>query len=208
MHDTTLFVPGFHGSGANHWQTWLEERLPGARRVSGIDWESPVLARWARAVGDEIARSPDPVWIVAHSFGCLASIVAATVLPDQVTGLILVAPADPEQFSPLGPRNHAGGSRGEGIIHWLPHGPLEIPSVIVASSNDPWLRLEAAKAWADRWGSTLVNLGNAGHINVDSGFGPWPFGLALVRTLQGVARAYPPGSIRIERAPINTLHPN
>ena len=37
-----LIVPGFHGSGEAHWQTWLEQELPNADRVRGIDWESPV----------------------------------------------------------------------------------------------------------------------------------------------------------------------
>lgn len=77
MQHTTLIVPGFHGSGPTHWQSWFEARLPDARRVIGIDWEAPVLARWAGAVRDAIDRAPGPVWVVAHSFGCLASVVAA-----------------------------------------------------------------------------------------------------------------------------------
>ena len=59
---TTLIVPGFHGSGPDHWQSWFEARLPEARRVIGIDWEAPVLARWAGAVRDAIDRAPGPVW--------------------------------------------------------------------------------------------------------------------------------------------------
>lgn len=58
MRHTVLIVPGLHGSGAAHWQTWLEGQLPEARRVVGIDWESPVLARWAGAVRRQIDDSP------------------------------------------------------------------------------------------------------------------------------------------------------
>ena len=47
---TVLIVPGYHGSGPDHWQSWLETQVPEARRVSGIDWEQPVLAD-ARAHG-------------------------------------------------------------------------------------------------------------------------------------------------------------
>ena len=61
MQHTTLIVPGFHGSGPTHWQSWFEARLPDARRVIGIDWEAPVLARWAGAVRDAIDRAPGPV---------------------------------------------------------------------------------------------------------------------------------------------------
>ncbi|MBP7628661.1 MAG: alpha/beta hydrolase, partial [Zoogloea sp.] len=28
MQHTTLIVPGFHGSGPTHWQSWFEARLP------------------------------------------------------------------------------------------------------------------------------------------------------------------------------------
>ena len=84
MQHTTLIVPGFHGSGPTHWQSWFEAHLPDARRVIGIDWEAPVLARWAGAVRDAIDRAPGPVWVVAHSFGCLASVVAAADRPERV----------------------------------------------------------------------------------------------------------------------------
>ena len=60
MQHTTLIVPGFRGSGPAHWQTWFETQVPGARRVSGIDWEQPVLPHWAQAVRDG-AESVDGV---------------------------------------------------------------------------------------------------------------------------------------------------
>jgi predicted alpha/beta hydrolase family esterase len=41
----------------------------------------------------------------------------------------------------------------------------------------------AAGAYARAWGSELVRLQNAGHINIESGFGAWPLGLALLQSL-------------------------
>jgi hypothetical protein len=38
---------------------------------------------------------------------------------------------------------------------------------------------------ADDWGAALVDLGDAGHVNADSGFGPWPEGLELRDALDG-----------------------
>jgi len=32
---------------------------------------------------------------------------------------------------------------------------------------------------ASAWGSTLIDLGEAGHVNAASGFGPWPGGPVL-----------------------------
>lgn len=56
--------------------------------------------------------------------------------------------------------------------------------MLVASSDDPWLQCSFAERWAERWGSRLCMLGKAGHINADSGFGPWPQGLEILRALQ------------------------
>jgi predicted alpha/beta hydrolase family esterase len=60
---------------------------------------------------------------------------------------------------------------------------LPFPSVIVASENDPYGTLQFAKQTARAWKSRLVNAGHAGHINVDSGHGPWPAGAQLLRGL-------------------------
>ncbi|MBU3648612.1 MAG: hypothetical protein FGM56_11130, partial [Limnohabitans sp.] len=55
--------------------------------------------------------------------------------------------------------------------------------VVVASSNDPYCPVRTAGAYARSWGSEFVRLQNAGHINIDSGFGAWPLGLALLQSL-------------------------
>jgi hypothetical protein len=195
MSHTTLIVPGFQGSGPAHWQSWIEAQLPGARRVADIDWERPILARWANAVRDAIDRSPGPVWVVAHSFGCLASVVAAADRPDRVAGLMLVAPADPDRFTPTGLRDATDHHDRDSLAQWIPRHALPAPSLVVASTNDPWVRLSSAAYWADCWGSQLVDIGPAGHINVDSGHGPWPQGLALLQRLQAACEDLPLGSI-------------
>ncbi|AYH42924.1 alpha/beta hydrolase [Azoarcus sp. DN11] len=194
MRHTTLIVPGFHGSGPEHWQTWLEQRLPDARRVRGIDWEAPVLARWAAAVRREIDESPHSVWLVAHSFGCLASVVAAADRPERVAGALLVAPADPARFGPLGLQEETPGPIDD-LGPWLPQGQLGFPCAVIASTNDPWVRLTVAAYWADRWGARFINIGAAGHINVDSGFGAWPFCHDLLAGMQQAHEDLPLGSI-------------
>ncbi|GAB4364243.1 MAG: alpha/beta hydrolase [Methylohalobius crimeensis] len=187
MKQTLLIVPGYHGSGPSHWQTWLENQLPEARRVGGIDWESPVLAHWTAEIHREIDKSPSELWIVAHSFGCLASVVAASQRPEKIAGLMLVAPANPKRFAPFGPRGDGPGNRIGSIAPRLPDKPLDLMSTLVASTNDPWLSWDAAETWAERWGSRLVNVGLAGHINAEAGYGPWPLGFSLLRSMQ---RAY------------------
>jgi predicted alpha/beta hydrolase family esterase len=179
MRRSVLIVPGYRGSGAAHWQTWMEQRLPDARRLRGVDWDTPILANWAGALRREVDAAPGAVWLVAHSFGCLASVVAAADRPAKVAGLLLVAPADPQRFGLLGLRDAGTPS----LAAALPAQALRVPSLVVASQDDPWLAPAAARDWAARWGSRIVDIGCAGHVNVDSGHGPWPAGLALLQRL-------------------------
>jgi predicted alpha/beta hydrolase family esterase len=65
----------------------------------------------------------------------------------------------------------------------VPYHTLPYRSVVVASSNDPYCPVRTAGAYARSWGSEFVRLQNAGHINIDSGFGAWPLGLALLQSL-------------------------
>jgi predicted alpha/beta hydrolase family esterase len=165
---TTLIIPGLNSSGSAHWQTWFEFQIPGAIRVIQADWKRANLPEWSSRVRREISRRPGPVLIAAHSFGALAAVQAAEDYRERIVGALLVAPADPEKF---------------GVAEVLPDRPLGFPATIVASSNDPWLSIERARALAIRWSANLIDLGDAGHINADSGHGPWPFGLALLRQL-------------------------
>lgn len=164
-----LIVPGLRNSGPAHWQSWFETQLPGTRRVEQADWERTRLSDWAARVRSEIDAAGEAVWIVAHSFGCLASVAAGFARPGRVRGALLVAPADPRRFD-------------------VPEAQLEdrlpFPSLVVASGNDPWVKAETAESWAGHWGSGYLNIGRAGHINVDSGHGPWPDGLRLFQQLR------------------------
>lgn len=179
MNSTILIVPGYHGSGPAHWQSWLQDSIPGSQRVSGINWETPVLPRWAEQVGRAIDSSPNQVWVVSHSFGCLASAVAIAQHPRKVAGAILVAPADPERFSLQGVQD----GQKESVKTLLPQGRLTATGLLIASENDPWLSYEEARKWAGRWELPLFNAQRAGHINTESGYGPWPLLLELLKAM-------------------------
>ena len=168
LEPTTLVVPGLNSSGAAHWQTWFEEQIPGAVRVVQRDWKSADLAEWSSRVRREISRRPGPILIAAHSFGALAAVQAADDHRHRIAGALLVAPADPEKF---------------GVTDLLPQGPLGFPATVVASSNDPWLSIERAARLAGTWDADFVSVGAAGHINTESGYGPWPGGLRLLQRL-------------------------
>jgi predicted alpha/beta hydrolase family esterase len=174
-----LIVPGYRGSGPDHWQTWLQHHVAGATRVDGIDWEAPVLAVWAGQVRDALARASRPVRIFAHSFGCLAAVVAAADRPEQVAELILAAPADPARFDFTGLKPEGVRTAAWCLASALPTRPLNVSGCILASRNDPWLSYDKAVDLAARWRLVLHDVGAAGHINPDAGYGPWPLALQL-----------------------------
>lgn len=182
-----LIVPGLRNSGPGHWQTHWEQALD-ASRVEQADWNTPDLERWSAQVVAAVNPDPRPVVLIAHSFGTLASVHALRRVAPKVRGLLLVAPAAPEKF---------------GITRLLPQAPLGIPSILVGSQSDPWLSQSRARALAATWDSEFLSLGDAGHVNTESGYGPWADGLNLLERLEAKheaprplprrARATPPG---------------
>ncbi len=176
-----LIVPGYKGSGPDHWQTWLQGQVPDTTRLDGVDWDTPILAQWAGRLRDVLAQAPQPVRIVAHSFGCLAAIVAAADRPEQVAQLILAAPADPARFDFAGLKPETGNVSPYSLAEALPQQPLPVNGILIASRDDPWLSFNKASALADFWGLELLDIGAAGHINPQSGFGAWPVLLELLQ---------------------------
>ena len=176
----TLILPGLHNSDSDHWQSRWEARDESLRRVIQDDWETPHCGDWVARLDQALAlMGPDAV-VVAHSAGCALVAHWAIGHPLQrIRGALLVAPSDPEALSfPFGPTGFAP----------MPLRRLPFRSVVVASSNDPYLTLSRAKTFATAWGSDFVMIGEAGHIGSASRLGDWPEGFSLLRSLHENSR--------------------
>ncbi|MFB2552030.1 RBBP9/YdeN family alpha/beta hydrolase [Ensifer soli] len=171
----TLILPGYLGSGRDHWQShWLMDDAS-ARQVEQEDWARPDLDLWLERL-ERAVSAHDGVLLVAHSLGCLlAARLAASPLAARVRGALLVAACDPAVTEARHPGAIRFGTPAER--------PLPFPSTLVASRNDPYMPFAGSARLAALWGSTMVDLGESGHINVDSGFGRWPMGYRLARLL-------------------------
>ena len=169
-----LILPGLYDSGPEHWQSLWERDDPSFVRIVQRDWETPIRQEWVGVLETAVGESGDDVVLVAHSAGCALVAFWAAATPLRVRGALLVAPADTEARSyPLGPKG------------WrpLPLVRLPFPSIVVASSNDEFVTLDRAREFADSWGSRFVPIGEAGHINADSGLGCWQKGRELLAEL-------------------------
>jgi predicted alpha/beta hydrolase family esterase len=163
-----LIVPGLHGSPEDHWQSWLTRQYRLCTRVEVSDWSTPDLLAWSTAIHHAIDQHPDTIWIaVAHSFGCLGLTHhlhnrQARHRPglNGIAAALMVAPASPLKFA---------------LESLVVDKALGIPCSLIASENDPWLSLQEARTLSKHWCCDLINKGKVGHINVASGFGPWPW---------------------------------
>lgn len=171
-----LMVPGYTGSGPRHWQTLWEQQRSSARRVEMPDWDHPDRAAWIEALDRAVQASAEPPVLIAHSCGVSTVVHWAAMGARPVRAALLVAPPDTESSS---------YPREAMTFHPLPEIRLPFPSMVVASSNDPYCTSERAETLARVWGSQLVNVGPCGHLNTDAGFGPWPEGERILVTLIG-----------------------
>ena len=163
-----LIVPGYTNSGPDHWQSRWQSKLASARRVEQAEWSKPVREDWVARLVEEAQAATRPVVVVAHSLGVATLIHAVPEIGDRIAGAFLVAPPDvanpairPKHLMTFGP---------------YPRDPLPFPSLMVASRDDHFGSYEHAEDIANAWGSFLVDAGNSGHINAESGHGPWPEG--------------------------------
>jgi hypothetical protein len=175
-----LIIPGLHDSGPNHWQSWLQGQYRDARRVTQRDPSRAELERWAERIQRtlevaEVAGERGEWLAVSHSFGSLALARHLADHPDSpIREALFVAPAEPDKF---------------GLAASLPQHRLPRRTRLIASSNDPWMSATSAARWAHRWGASFSNLGAVGHINAESGFGPFPLVKAWVEAARARAAA-------------------
>src|SRR3954447_24865425 len=175
----TLVLPGLFNSGPDHWQSHWERMDATCRRVEQSDWNRPRCSEWVATLDGVVGALQEPIVLVAHSSSCaLVAHWSRSASPDhlaRIRGALLVAPSDPE-----GP-NYPAGPTG---FAPMPLTSLPFRSIVVTSTDDEYVTLERAQAFAAAWGSELVTIGAVGHINSASGFGAWPAGYALLEQIR------------------------
>jgi predicted alpha/beta hydrolase family esterase len=171
-----LIIPGLGGSDENHWQSYWLEKYENSSRVIQEDWNAPKLTAWLENLNNNIQKLDVPIVLVAHSLA--VSLVAhwySLYNNSNIKGVLLVAPADvdSENHTPDIVRGFAP----------MPLHQLSIPSIVIASENDPYGSIERAQYFAKYWNSDFVNIGLKGHINSESNLEYWEEGQLILKRL-------------------------
>ena len=180
---TFLIVPGLREHVPLHWQTLLAAKLARVCTVPPLEHNRLSCAARVQAIDVQLRQIDGPVVIVAHSAGVIMVAHWAAQAARPINGALLAAPADLEAPLPEGyPKLDELQAHG-----WLPipRKPLPFRSIVAASTNDPLARFERVAGLADAWGSRLENIGAAGHLNPNAGYGEWPQALSLLAELTG-----------------------
>jgi len=164
-----LLLHGWGGSDFPHWQSWLAGEL--ARDYGCVnflrfsDVDHPKLDIWMQEL-QEALKSFQPDVVICHSLANTLWFHLCNQKSDlhTIEKLYLVAPPKlnctiPElaEFFPLK----------------LPKDLHAKETLLITSTNDPYLTEQEAKNLQKSLNVEMKVLKDAGHINADSGFGEW-----------------------------------
>jgi uncharacterized protein len=169
-----FILPGLGNSGEGHWQTVWEKQY-GFTRINQRDWNTPNRDEWIDTLHAEISKhDPSNVILVAHSLACSMIGYWVQKYSTAIKGALLVAPSDTE--SEVYPEGTTG-------FKPMPLVKLPFKSTVVCSTDDMYVTTERANQFSNAWGSKLILIPDAGHINVAAGFGKWPGGIDFLKEL-------------------------
>ena len=160
--DATILMLAERGAlDRGHWLDRWSSRLSTAVPVPPVGSLAPAGERPDPdddPLPEMIEGAPGPVIAVAYGEGVERLVRCAENAP--VRGAFMVAPRP--------------GGEAEARVD-----PLPFPSILVASRDDPNCPFDVAEGMGARWGSHVVDAGDAGRIDAASGRGPWPEGLMV-----------------------------
>ena len=164
---TTLFVPGYGNSINGHWQEKWHQQTANSFWVEQADWDHPNCEDWVESLNTLVQSIEGPILFITHSLGGSTVNEWAKKYSANILGAFIVAV--PDVNDPHFP-NAISGYQQPPLVKF------PFPSRMLSSTNDPYSTFERAEYFAAHWGSDIINMGNLGHINIESNIGNWPEG--------------------------------
>lgn len=170
-----VILHGWQGSGPEHWQSWLAGQLRDSGREVRYpalpDADRPTLTGWLTALRESLAGLPDQGFdVVAHSLGAVLWLhhVAGDSGSPRPARVALVSPPSPHMDQPEVAGFFPPPMDVDGVRH------ASEGTVLVAGDADPYIPEGIADAYARPLKIATTVVPGGGHLNVDSGYGPWP----------------------------------
>lgn len=173
MKKTFLILHGWGGSHPGHWQYWLYEALKSRGEEVLFPTlphpDRPQLDEWLAALEDILHKKDTRDFtVVTHSLSGALWLHYIMRYPEhEVESIYLVAPtpddcgiSELKSFFPLPEMKLQNG---------------KAKYLMVASNNDAYISGEKFRQLAEKLAIPLKILPEVGHVNVASGFGPWPW---------------------------------
>lgn len=188
-----LILHGFSGSTGEHWQEWLHQELEKrnfqVRFPQFSDWDKPDKSVWLSQLNKTMSEIGDTqrLTVVAHSLGCVLWLhYAAQAARKKVGRVLLVSPPAvhpvPDSLKVFFPEPSEARKQAEQAIAGFYPFPSDTASLagaaektaIITSTTDPFMPGRSVLDFRT-YGVPILLLPAMGHINVCSGFGPWPW---------------------------------
>jgi serine hydrolase len=175
-----LILHGLEGSGPDHWQTWLVERLrqqgETVRYPDLPDPFDPKPDEWLAALQPELAALHGERIVLCHSLACLLWLLnaraGATEVADRV---LLVAPPCTDEIEPVA-RFQPDGVTADHVR------AAAAETLMLCSDADPYCPAGADTIFGEPLELDYEVIPGGGHLNTDAGYGPW---LALEKWATG-----------------------
>lgn len=168
-----LILHGFGSSGPGHWQTWLAGRLRALDATVAYpdlpDADSPQLQSWRDALDGELAALADPPVVLCHSLSCLLWLHHAADGGRAAERVLLVAPPSQAGAPEAAQAFFPVPLDAEALRASAPAGAR-----LVCSDDDPYCPEGADALYGRPLRLPTDVLHGRGHLNSDSGLGPWP----------------------------------
>lgn len=166
-----LILYGWGGSDWPHWQAWLAQELVLENVAVAFPAlpkrDAPLFSEWETTLL-ELLESFQPDTVICHSLANLLwfRLCSEHRIDTTCKQLLLVAPPEPTRL----------------IDELSTFFPAPLPTylhadktLLITSSDDPYLSTKEAQNLADTLHVKHKILDNAGHINAEGGYGPWPW---------------------------------
>ena len=192
-----VILHGLDGSPKGHWQPWLAEALAADGHEVVIPTfpspNRPDLVEWILHLHDHLVRTGPGATVIAHSLGAYLWLHYASRPGAVAAGRVLL----------VAPPGESEVRHSRRIIHGF-QTPLSASRIraaareilLVGTHRDPYCKRGFVRSYAQPLQLPFIPLEDtAGHINLDSGFGAWPFALDW-----GHDRIYDDGTALVTRS--------